>query len=127
MPATGPGPGTPKITFDDAAFAEDLAHSTAAARTVALAARRQMLARGLADITLYACKPEAEDGTRLPRCVKTYVPGPGKPWRMVFELRSASDGRLFLDFLAFGVGHPTRPGQPSVYQIAHRRLHGAGA
>lgn len=125
MSATGPGPGT-RVTFDDAAFAEDLAHSTQAARTVALSARRQMLARGPKGVTLHACKAEGPDGTRLPRCVKTYLPGPGGQWRMVFEIRSHDDGRLFLDYLAFGVGHPTRPGQPSVYQIADRRLHPHG-
>lgn len=127
MPATGPGPGTPRIAFDDAAFAADLAHSTPAARNVALATRRQMLAHGLRDITLHACKDDARDATRLPRCVKTYLPTPDKPWRMVFEVRSSSDGQLFLDYLAFGVGHPTRPGQPSVYQLAHRRLHATDA
>lgn len=33
------------------------------------------------------------------------------------------DGQeLILQYLAFGVGHPTRPSQPSVYEIAEQRL-----
>jgi hypothetical protein len=43
---------------------------------------------------------------------------------MVFEfLQDPETGRLVLSYLAFGVGHPEHPWQPSVYQVAHERLH----
>ena len=32
-------------------------------------------------------------------------------------------GELVLSFVAFGVAHPEHPWQPSVYQVAHQRLH----
>ncbi len=56
--------------------------------------------------------------------MKTYLPDPGGRWRMVFEfLQDPETGRLVLSYLAFGVGHPEHPWQPSVYQVAHERLH----
>lgn len=74
-------------------------------------------------MTLRACDAQADDGTRLLRCVKTYLPAPAGQWGMVFEIRHDPDVRLFLDYLAFGIRHPSRLGQPSVHQLAHRRLH----
>jgi hypothetical protein len=43
---------------------------------------------------------------------------------MVFEItRDRASGELVLAYLAFGVGHPGKPRQPSAYQVAHQRLH----
>jgi hypothetical protein len=43
---------------------------------------------------------------------------------MVF-LGVTREGRIVLEFLAFGVRHqPPGSRAPSVYEIAHRRLHG---
>jgi hypothetical protein len=36
------------------------------------------------------------------------------------------EGELGLLCVAFGVRHPERAWQPSVYQVAHRRLHPRG-
>lgn len=52
-------------------------------------------------------------------CVKLYLPDDAGQWRMVFRPTARGD-RLVL--LAFGLGHPTRPWQPSVYRVAHQRL-----
>jgi hypothetical protein len=60
------------VTFDDAALAEDLEHSSAPGRVVGLDARRQFAAHGIEVALLRPCR----DGTRLPGCVKTYLPAP---------------------------------------------------
>jgi hypothetical protein len=43
---------------------------------------------------------------------------------LVLRLGRDAD-QLVLYHLAIGVRHPDHPWQPSVYQVAHRRLHGA--
>ena len=65
---------------------------------------------------------EGPEGTRLRRCVKVYPPPPAGRWGLVLELVRAG-GVLQLEHRAFGVRHPDRPWQPSVYQVADRRLH----
>jgi hypothetical protein len=43
---------------------------------------------------------------------------------MIFEvLRDPASRELVLSFLAFGVADPEHPWHPSVYRIAHHRLH----
>lgn len=111
-----------RVTFDDASLAEDLAHASAAGRTVALDARRKLAAHGIARSLLRPCSAEGRDGTRLAGCVKTYLPAPAGDWGMVLELRLDQRGRPLLHCLAFGRRHPRRPSQPSVYQVADRRL-----
>lgn len=121
MAASTPGP-TFTVTFDDAALAEDLAHTSAPGRAVALHARRQLAAHGIPAARLRPCLSEGRDGTQLPGCVKTYLPAPAGDWGMVFEGRINTDGQPFLHCLAFGRRHPARASQPSVYQLAHQRL-----
>lgn len=88
---------------------------------MAHAARRRLEADGAELVEFKRCDPDARDGTSLPNCVKTYLPGPDGRWRMVFEvLRDTATGRLVLSYLAFGVAHPEHPWQPSVYQVDHR-------
>lgn len=76
------------------------------------------------------CRSEGSaDGTSLTGCVKIYVPlgkdgASEAPYGFVFELEMRSDGTLGLDFLAFGVRHPRNERSRSVYERAHRRLHG---
>jgi hypothetical protein len=76
------------------------------------------------------CRSEGSaDGTTLPGCVKIYVPlakhsASEAPYGFVFELEMRSDGTLGLDFLAFGERHPRNERSRSVYERAHRRLHG---
>jgi len=55
--------------------------------------------------------------------VKTYLPQPDGAWGMVFTGDTDHTGAPVLVYVAFGVRHPTRAWQPSVYQVAHRRLH----
>jgi hypothetical protein len=70
-----------------------------------------------------ACDEEGSDGTRLPHCLKVYPPRPDGSHGMVFEIDEI-EGRLRLLYAAFGLRHPGQNvRQPSVYKIAHRRLH----
>ncbi len=59
--------------------------------------------------------------------MKTYVPAPTGDWDMVFRAGHDERDALLLFCLAFGLRHPAAPWQPSVYQVAHRRLHGASS
>jgi hypothetical protein len=114
-----------RVEFDDAAFAEDLEHVRSdTARTLAQRECKKLTADGLSPDRLKRCEAEARDGTSLPGRVKIYIPEPDDTWGMVFELRIDDAGRPFLACLAFGTRHPTGPGALSVYDVAHRRLHG---
>jgi len=67
---------------------------------------------------------EGRDGTRLPICVKVYLPPPAGPFGMVFRIARDNVGTK-LTLLAFGVRHPPRHSNaPSVYRLAHWRLNG---
>jgi hypothetical protein len=114
-----------RVEFDLPALAEDSDHNTDRGRSVMRAAVRDFERRGIPARELRACEDPGRDGTRLPGCVKTYLPPPVGSWGMVFELRIDRDERPFLTCLAFGVRHPTKASQLSVYQVADRRLHGS--
>jgi hypothetical protein len=111
------------VLFDPDAIAEDLAHATKSARQIGEQAVTQLRRDGIARERLFACKAEERDGTRLPGCVKTYLPWPDGRCGIVLELRADQHGPM-LFCLAFGVRHPPRESRhPSVYEVADRRLH----
>ena len=73
--------------------------------------------------SLRRCAEEGPDGTRLPSCVKVYLPPPAGPFGMVFRIARDETGTK-LALLAFGMRHPPRHSNaPSVYWLADRRLH----
>lgn len=73
---------------------------------------------------LRRCDSEGRDGTELPACFKVYLPAPNGKFGMVFRFIRDSEG-LALRYLAFGVRHhPRDSNAQTVYEIAHRRLHG---
>ena len=120
-------------SFDETAWAEDVIERYAQgsrARAVATEARARFEASGVPATALQACEDPAPDGTRLGGCVKTYLPlveepARERPFGMVFRL-IVRDGRPQLEFVAFGLRHqPKRSRAPTVYAIAHRRLHGS--
>jgi hypothetical protein len=121
-----PNPSRPgarfRVEFDDATFAEDIAHNSPAGRTVAHDERDELTKDGLSPERLKACEAEGRDGTQLPGCGKIYIPAPDGAWGMVFQLRIDENQRPFLACLAFGLRHPTGPGALSVYEVADRRL-----
>jgi len=106
----------------DEVLKEDLARCSPAAR----AAIEHMVAtlrdEGAPREWLRRCEEEGQDGTRLKGCVKLYIPQPAGQWGAVLSGdQEAKKPALVL--LAVGLRHPERPWKPSVYEIAHRRLH----
>lgn len=116
-------PGRAPVLFDDAAFAEDLRRAGDAGREVALAARKEFEGEGALVGSLLACDEEGADGTELRHCVKVRLPPPNGKFGMVFRIEQQK-GRSVLVFAAFGARHhPADSNAPTVYEIAHRRLH----
>ena len=76
---------------------------------------------------LLRCGDDALDGTRLAGLLKVYVPiNEGPPSRRPYGLvlsagRDEAGG--YVELVAFGERHP-RPGTRSVYERAHKRVHG---
>ena len=71
------------------------------------------------------CEVEGRDGTRLGGCVKTYVPWPAGRFGAVMVGVSHPDRPVGLRVIAFGVRHHPRDAHAlTVYEIAHRRIHG---
>ncbi len=114
------------VGFDEDALTEDLARLPNSA-TRALEGLRAEIRRlgGLPKSQLKSCQAEGRDGTRLGGCVKTYVPWPDGRFGLVLVAVSHPERPLALRAIAFGVRHhPRDSNAPSVYEVAHRRLHG---
>jgi hypothetical protein len=110
------------VAFDETAWSEDMRNATNSAREIATRRREQLERNGQAIDELRACDSEGSDGTRLPGCVKVYIPPPSGAWGLVYLIARDRDARLSLDHLAFGLRRPPRGRRASVYQIAHERL-----
>jgi len=117
-----------RFAFDEDVWAEEVRRLNATGRAYenAVAARTEIERPG-ARIPVRACDSEASDGTLLSGCAKVYVPidvEPSRaPYGLVFAIRAEhGSGRLVLRFIAYGERHPGRG--RSVYERAHRRLHG---
>jgi hypothetical protein len=114
-------PITLRVIFG-AELIEDLKHAPNAQRLIGQAAAQRLTQHGIRSDKLRPCKAEDRDGTRLPHCVKTYLPWPDGRCGMVLKLRQDADGPL-LYCLAFGERHPRADSRrPSVYEVASRRL-----
>jgi hypothetical protein len=97
------------------------------ARLAAERERKTLETSGVPRAALLACAALGDDGTRLGRELKVYVPitdapASQRPFGFVFSIAS-DDGRPYLALTAFGERHPAR-GTRSVYERAHKRLHG---
>jgi hypothetical protein len=111
--------------FDPDAWEEDLARTTSAGRQAAETARRAYQRAGIPIEQLRRVAAHGDDHTRLPDCAKIYLPSPNGRFGMIFMLKFEPDGRPVLAFLAFGVRHHPRDSRrPTVYQLAHLRMHG---
>lgn len=117
--------GYAPVAFDELAWQEDLRIASRSAHRIARETRTRLEREGQSVDALFACDTEARDGTSLPGCVKVYLPPPGGPLGLVYRLARNKQGRLYLDHLALGIRHqPDRKATaPTVYEIAHRRLH----
>ena len=120
--------GGERFAFDDDVWTEEVQRfgAGAPAHRAAVAARAQIERPG-ARVAVRACDAEGRDGTQLAGCAKVYVPldvEPSRaPYGLVFALRTERlSGRVGLRMLAYGERHPTLG--HSVYERAHRRLHG---
>ena len=90
---------------------------------------RHEIEGGQATLDLQKCEADGEEGTSLPGCVKLYVPlgrqgASSAPFGFVFQLAQNQDGSLVWNFLAFGERHPGNSATRTVYERAHKRLHG---
>jgi hypothetical protein len=97
------------------------------ARLRAESARREIEARKERP-TWKPCEAAGGRGTRLPGCRKVYIPlaqegASAAPYGFVFQLAKTEEG-LVWNFIAFGERHPGNAQTRSVYERAHKRLHG---
>jgi hypothetical protein len=98
------------------------------ARIRAQAARRRIEA-GTARLDWKRCKAEGSGRTKLPGCRKLYVPlgedgASEAPYGFVFQLIQKPDNSLAWNLIAFGERHPANGRTRTVYERAHKRLHG---
>jgi hypothetical protein len=113
------------VAFAEVAWSEDLARTSETGRAEAAAARKRYEREGIPQSELRPCDAEARDGTNLAGCVKVYVPAPAGPFGLVLEVARTAEGRVGLMYVAFGTRHQPRGSRaPSVYAIAHQRIHG---
>ena len=129
-PADLRGPYFP-VTVDATVWAEEVERLTATseARRAAQTARQTLEAKGIARGLLAQCEAEASDGTRLAGCLKARVPlgrsaSSEAPFGFVFRPAAHADGGLTLQVLAYGERHPKHQATRSVYERAHKRVHG---
>lgn len=98
-----------------------------AARIAAEREQRNLVEQGLSIVDLLRCEEDGPRQTQLGGLFKVYVPitrGPAsqRPFGFVLAPRSDDEG-VYLVVIAFGERHPRR-GTRSVYERAHKRLHG---
>jgi len=118
-----------RFAFDQDVWAEEVGRLSAAGQghRSAVGARGE-IERPAARIAVRPCEAEGRDGSLLAGCAKVYVPlgvEPSRaPYGFVVAIRAdAGSGRVALRLVAYGERHPS-PGTRSVYERAHRRLHG---
>jgi hypothetical protein len=116
------------VRFDEAVWHEAVRGFSREPLQVATSARRAIERRGIALADVRPCEAVGPDGTQLAACAKLYLPlgdAPPSERPMAFVLRLARepDTTLAWIFVAFGHRHPG-PGVRSVYERAHRQLHG---
>jgi hypothetical protein len=123
------GPRSVEVRVDPQVWAIEVERLRPAspARLAAEREREKLEQRGVSSADLLACAAIGQDRTRLARELKVYVPitdGPAsqRPYGFVFSV-AEDDGRPYLALTAFGERHPA-PGTRSVYERAHKRLHG---
>lgn len=121
MPLRG---GRARARFDERAFAGDADRLSRRDRQIVALARKDFEREGVELDRLRACQDEHMSGTRLPGCVKVYLPDAAGQWRMIFQISIAGEA-FVLSYLAAGVGHQPRGSRaPDAYQLAHHRMHG---
>jgi hypothetical protein len=111
------------VRFDEDSLEDDLAHLSTGAATAMRKRRREIEQDGGIRLSrLKRCEDEGRDGTKLPGCVKTYVPWPDGRWGFVFKSVEHPTRPWGLRAIAYGVRHNPGRGKLTVYEVAHRRL-----
>jgi hypothetical protein len=96
----------------------------ASPRVAAERERRRLEREGIPILALARCSGEGEDGTSLDGLLKVYVPiGDSAPSERPYGFVFIPTREGVLALVAFGERHPA-PGTRSVYERAHKRLHG---
>lgn len=117
------------VRFDEAVWHEAVRGFSRDPLQIATSARAAAERRGVALADVLPCEAVGTDRTELAGCAKLYLPFRAdappseRPFAFVFRLARDADGTLFWVFVAFGNRHPG-PGVRSVYERAHRQLHG---
>ena len=114
MATPGPRPpGRVPVSFDADVWSQEVERLRARSpmRAAAERARNDIAAQGVPRTALWACSAEGDDGTRLARCLKVYVPlndrpASERPYAFVFELAISADGGVTLRPIAYGERHP---------------------
>ena len=116
------------VRFDDAVWREAVRGFSRGPLEIATNARSDAERRGVALAEVRPCEAHGPDGTALAGCAKLYLPvgeapPTERPFAFVLQLAREIDSTLVWVFVAFGQRHP-RAGVRSVYERAHRQLHG---
>ena len=116
------------VRFDEAVWREAVRGFSRRPLEIATNARSEAERRGIALGAVIPCEPVGPDGTALAGCAKLYLPTGDdppseRPFAFVLQLARERDSTLVWVFVAFGHRHP-RAGVRSVYERAHRQLHG---
>jgi hypothetical protein len=95
---------------------------------IATSAHSDAERRGVALADVLPCEAHGPDGTALAGCAKLYLPfgdapPSERPFAFILELARETGSTLVWVFVAFGHRHPSA-GVRSVYERAHRQLHG---
>jgi len=116
------------VRFDESVWHEAIRGFSREPLQIATSARHAAERRGIALADVLPCQTIGPDGTQLSGCAKLYLPlgdapPSERPMAFVLRLARAPDETLAWIFIAFGHRHPG-PGVRSVYERAHRQLHG---
>lgn len=127
-----PGGALPRasVEFHSAIWEQEVERydSRSPARIQAQRARREIEGERV-QFAWKRCEADGPHGTNLPGCRKLYVPlgkagASEAPFGFVFRLTQKPDGALAWTMIAFGERHPDDHGTRTVYERAHKRLHG---
>ncbi len=116
------------VSFEEAVRREAVRGFSRGPLEIATHARSDAERRGVALPEVLPCEAHGPDGTALAGCAKLYLPvgdapPSERPFAFVLQLAREMDSTLVWIFVAFGHRH-ARAGVRSVYERAHRQLHG---
>jgi hypothetical protein len=119
-----------RVQLSDSVWREEVGRydPASAARLAAERERAKLVSAGIDLSRLQPCAKLGTDGTRLAGLVKLYIPDSDappsqRPFGFVFAGARDEHGP-YLALVAFGDRHPTALATRSVYERAHKRLHG---